>query len=679
MIIREALFSDETKTCITPFEADANTEVTITFRAAKEDLSYVFLCSHEFPDGILMHLIYSEADFRYYKSTIRLEEKPFVYWFKIIEGSDMCYYNKLGAVNELNESFAFRIIPGYKTPDWAKGAVMYQIFVDRFYNGDSSNDVLDGEYSYIGKDSVQVKNWNKYPDSDGIREFYGGDLAGVIQKLPYLHKLGVEVIYFNPLFVSPSNHKYDIEDYDNIDPHFGVILDDGGEKVNNGDNRTAERYIKRVTGLANLEASNELFAKVVTEAHKLGIKVIIDGVFNHCGSFNKWMDKECIYDGKEGFEHGAYVAKDSPYRSFFKFNSDKWPFNNDYDGWWNYDTLPKLNYEESDKLFEYIMNIGRKWVSPPYNADGWRLDVAADLGNTEEFNHKFWREFRRNVKEANPEALILAEHYGNPSAWLRGEEWDSVMNYDAFMEPISWFLTGMEKHSDEFRNDYLGNADYFFEIMRYNMATFPKPSLLVAMNELSNHDHSRFYSRTNHVVGRTADLGPKLANINVDKAVMKMAVIMQMTWPGAPTIYYGDEAGVCGFTDPDNRRSYPWGNEDLELLEFHRDAIAMHKDNLALKIGSYDPIYKEKDVIAYARFYKRESVVVTVINISEEEKHVEIPVWVAGIGRKEQIERIMLTSENSYNVGKLLMPNSNGILEVDLPAKSASVYRRKCD
>lgn len=280
------------------------------------------------------------------------------------------------------------------------------------------------------------------------------------------------------------------------------------------------------------------------------------------------------------------MSEDSPYNTFFKFREHQWPYNPHYDGWWGHDTLPKLNYEESPALFDYIMHVGRKWVSPPYNVDGWRLDVAADLGQSGEYNHYFWKEFRRNVKEANPNALILAEHYGDPTEWLKGDEWDTVMNYDAFMEPLTWFLTGVEKHSDEYRQDQLGNPDSFFGSMRHFMTRFHTQSLQVAMNELSNHDHSRFLTRTNRKVGRTAYLGPEAANEGVDKSIMRLAVMIQMTWPGAPTIYYGDEAGLCGWTDPDNRRAYPWGREDQDLIDFHKEIIRVHKDYQAMKTGS---------------------------------------------------------------------------------------------
>lgn len=383
-------------------------------------------------------------------------ETQFRYYFEVVTGRATVYFNQLGAMTELNQDYDFAINPGFKTPGWVKGAVIYQIYVDRFYNGDKSNDVVDHEYNYIGEHVNRVENWDKYPATMGVREFYGGDLEGVIQKFDYLQDLGIQCIYFNPLFVSPSNHKYDIQDYDYIDPHFGKIVEDGGDVLPEGvwDNSKATKYIKRVTSLANLEASNELFAHLVDEAHKRGIKVIIDGVFNHCGSFNKWLDRERIYENSNDFEKGAYVSADSPYKDFFQFNDmGAWPYNGTYNGWWGHDTLPKLNYEGSKKLEEYILNIGRKWVSPPYNVDGWRLDVAADLGFSAEYNHEFWRKFRNAVKEANPDAVILAEHYGDPYSWLQGDQWDTIMNYDAFMEPLTWFLTGMEKHSDSFKQE----------------------------------------------------------------------------------------------------------------------------------------------------------------------------------------------------------------------------------
>ena len=453
--------------------------------------------------------------------------------------------------------------------------------------------------------------------------------------MDYLQSLGVEVLYLNPIFVSPSNHKYDIQDYDHIDPHFAQIVVDEGELLqpNEYDNRKATRYQNRVTNQANLEASNDFFAHFCQEVHRRGMRIILDGVFNHCGSFNCWLDKEKIYTDKDGFQEGAYLSKESPYHTYFKFQEEdarNWPDNRTYEGWWGHDTLPKLNYEDSAILYQDILRIAKKWVSEPYCVDGWRLDVAADLGHSEEFNHQFWRDFRETVRTANPEAIILAEHYGDPKAWLLGDQWDTIMNYSAFMEPLTWFLTGMEKHSDEYCPERIGKIDEFEGAMRHYMTSFMTSSLYSAMNQLSNHDHSRFLTRTNHIVGRAEFVGAKKASEDIDYRVMREAVLVQMTWPGAPTLYYGDEAGVCGFTDPDNRRTYPWGYENTELIDFYREMIFLHKNNEALKTGSFQFLNGEEQLLCYSRFNRRQQFII-LVNNADEEMEIEVSVLGAGM------------------------------------------------
>ena len=669
----KGLFHDETEQFRTPCEPDVNSEVVLKFRTVHYNVDKVVV----YVNGMryVMKPTSRDSYFDYYTAKISVGEEKLYYYFEVILGKTVLYYNQLGARSDLNEYYNFVIIPGFKTPEWMRGAVLYQIYVDRFFNGDKTNDVANREYSYIGDYVTRVDNWNKYPASMGVREFYGGDLEGVIQKLDYLKELGIQCIYFNPLFVSPSNHKYDIQDYDYIDPHIGKIVEDGGVPLAEGDydNLKATKYIKRVTGLANLEASNKLFAHLVEEAHKRDIKVIIDGVFNHCGSFNKWLDRERIYECSKDFDKGAFVAADSPYKDFFQFNDQNaWPYNWTYNGWWGHDTLPKLNYEGSKKLEEYILNVGKKWVSPPYNVDGWRLDVAADLGFSEEYNHKFWKKFRKAVKSANPNAVILAEHYGDCNAWLQGDEWDTIMNYDAFMEPITWFLTGMEKHSDSFNQDKIGNPSYFFDSMRHNMSRMGGSPTRIAMNELSNHDHSRFLTRTNRTVGRTASRGPKAAEENIDKAVFKEAVVVQMTWPGAPTLYYGDEAGVCGWTDPDNRRTYPWGKEDKDLLEFHKAIIAIHKNIPALLTGSLKELYGDYNVIAYGRFQK-DSKAIAVINNNDSERIIWLNVWELGIREDDILKQAILTSRDGFKLDCGAYKNIDGKLKITLPPMSGTI------
>ena len=672
---KQALFCDGTARYVCPLEPEVGETVTLKFRSAKEDNIQIRLAINN--ELYTMESERTYGAFTYYRAEWKLKDGMTSYYFEIQDGEEVWYYNRSGLTDGRIPYYDFRLAPGFSTPDWAKGAVIYQIYTDRFYNGDPENDVETREYFYIGDYSSKVTDWNKYPAAMGVREFYGGDLQGVIYKLDYLQDLGVEVLYFNPLFVSPSNHKYDIQDYDYIDPHFGKIVEDGGELLSPGEksNKKATKYQKRTTSFANLEASNELFIKLVEELHRRGMKIILDGVFNHCGSFNKWMDRECIYERQKGYAPGAYISRESPYHDYFRFFSDEekdWPYNGKYDGWWGHDTLPKLNYEESVKLENYILNTGRKWVSPPYNVDGWRLDVAADLGRSNEYNHQFWKKFREVVKNANPDAIILAEHYGDPREWLGGDEWDTVMNYDAFMEPITWFLTGMEKHSDEMREELRGNADNFTRAMTYHMANMMVPSLLTSMNELSNHDHSRFLTRTNHMVGRVAELGPEAANEFVNPAVMREAVAFQMTWIGAPTVYYGDEAGVCGFTDPDNRRTYPWGHEDQQMLGFHKEMIRIHKEHEVLRTGAVVMLHCEKNILAYGRFTEEEQIIV-ILNNRSELAEVTVPVWKAEVPVKTNMRRLMYSYKDGYTTEYEKYLVRDGELVVNMGAYSALV------
>ncbi|MCR4567458.1 MAG: glycoside hydrolase family 13 protein [Pseudobutyrivibrio sp.] len=673
----QAIYSDGTAEYRYPMEPDKNSQVTISIRVYHQEEVDVFLVSKENNISKPMERSRTRGDFDFYSCTVDLGEEEFRYHFELTGDDDKYYYDRVGLWRDYRPHYEFSIMPGFSTPEWAKGAVMYQILVDRFYDGDANNNVETNEYYYVGAPVQQVKDWNALPANLDIGRFYGGDIGGVRQKLQYLKSLGIEVIYFNPLFVSPSNHKYDTADYDYIDPHLTVIKKDGGSCLKNGDhdNSHATKYKLRVTNKENLEASNQFFADFVKEAHEKGIRIIIDGVFNHCGSFNKWLNKEKIYSKEEGYAPGAYETKDSPYNSFFKFHENTWPDNTSYDGWWAHDTLPKLNYEDSPELYKYIMDIGKKWVSEPFNCDGWRLDVAADLGHSEEFNHKFWRDFRKAVKSANPEAVILAEHYGNPSAWLAGDQWDTIMNYDAFMEPLTYFLTGMEKHSDEFQSGALGDGERFKNTMLHFMARLKTPSLYCSMNQLSNHDHSRFLTRTNHVVGRIATKGAAAAEKGINIPVFKLAEMVQLTWPGAPTLYYGDEAGVCGFTDPDSRRTYPWGNCNYDLIDYTRDMIMIHKHSKAIKEGSFRFLNCGRGFISYARFSANEQIIV-LINSSDKEIQVNVPVWIAEVPKNGTLERIIMTNEVGYSMLPADINVEGGNLQATLAPYTGIVYKR---
>lgn len=684
MINRYALFSDETRRYKHPYEPCAGERVTVRIRTLANDALNVYVEINGVKHSMKKMTLSSRREFvsvrkdvyfDYFEFSFKCPEKQVKYHFEVADEDDVVYYNRLGCVENVQDEYAFSFVPGFKVPSWAKGAVFYQIFPDRFFNGNPQNDVEDNEYYYTGGHSRRIRDWDKYPDDLDVRCFYGGDLQGVEQKLDYIQSLGVDAIYFNPLFVSPSNHKYDVQDYDHIDPHLAVIEEDADHQMQHWEkhNGFAPKYIKRVTSAVNLQKSNEYFAHLVEEIHKRGMRVVIDGVFNHCGSFNKWMDREGIYLGKEGYKEGAFQSTKSPYRSYFKFeNPDE--SQSEYEGWWNYPTLPKLNYEKSKELESYIISTGSKWVSAPFNVDGWRLDVAADLGHSLSYNHKFWKKFRDKVRDANPEAFVFAEHYGSPESWFDGKEWDSVMNYDAFMEPVTWFLTGLDKHSASADRGKLWDGKAFFDSMFKSMSRFPRPALDSALNQLSNHDHSRFLTRTNRTVGTTRTNGPQAAGDNVDKRTFELAVLIQMTWIGSPGVYYADEAGQVGWTDPDSRRTYPWGKEDLQLIEFHRQAIALRKKIKCLKHGSLKRLDAGNGYIIYGRFDEDECCAI-VLNCADHHMNLSASVWELGVPRNGVcMTRKFFCGDYNFDLTEEDNEVKNGRMFVSLPAQSAAVY-----
>ncbi len=666
-----SIFSDGTALFRQPAEPEPGDYVAIRLRIQRDAEVEVALLKG-FPAVMArMSRFKSDDAFDWYEAKIYCRERPVFYSFLIRWEGRYIHFNRRGprwveAEPSADPTGAFRVVPGFHVPGWAKGAVQYQILPDRFRNGNPNSDVTDREYWYAGDYIRHAPCWETPPAVDDYRCHYGGDLPGVLEKLDYLQSLGVEAIYFNPIFISPSPHRYDTQDYFAVDPHLTVIPRDEGDALAPGDtdNAHATRYIARTTDPENLAASNAWFAGFCREVHRRGMKIILDGVFNHCGSFSRWMNREGVY----GETEGAFRDPKSPYRGYFDFKDER-----DYHCWWNIETLPKLAYERSNRLCEEIFRAAEQWVSPPYSVDGWRLDVAADLGQTPEFNHLFWKEFRRRVKAANPDALIIAEHYGNPEPWLGGDEWDSVMNYDAFMDPLSYFLTGMEKHSDYRRDDLYQNGMAFFDTIFEAMSRMPEPSVLCAMDELDNHDHSRFLTRTSGRIGRLNTVGGEAAGEGVRPEVFREATVIQMTWPGAPTIYYGDEAGLVGWTDPDNRRPYPWGREDRDMLGFFLALAQLRAKLPVLREGSVKPLCAGYGYIAYARFDAADAVAVA-CNNTERPMQLDLPLRDLGIPDGTAIVARFTTTQQGYEAAAAPAGTvAEGLLRLSVPACCAMI------
>lgn len=651
---KKLIFCDETENFRVPAEPKAGEPFVLRLWAPREkELSVSFIFREDDVTRTLKAVKVAERGcLDVYETLCPGTKSGLLYFVSLRSGSEEILYgrNGLRQPQDIQDIIPFSVMPDFSVPDWAKGAVWYQIFPDRFCNGDPDNDVETGEIFDDVHLVSRKMTWDDPVTPLDVHHFYGGDLRGIISKLDYLKELGVEVIYLNPIFVSPSSHGYNTQDYEHVDPHFGRIVEDGTER---------DKYRIRTTSRANLEASDAVLAELTDKAHRLGMRVVLDGVFNHCSSFHAWENAGKIYP-PEASEN----CKD-----FFRLDTQ-----GEKECWWGNKNLLKLNVDGSPALQEYLLSIAEKWLKPPYHADGWRLDVAADVGHSESANHAFWRAFRERVRQVNPEAIILAEHYGDPSAWLGGDEWDTVMNYDAFMDPVSWFLTGMEKHSDRYLPWMEGAGEVYVRTMEDAMARLPRPSLEAALCQLDNHDHSRFLTRTNHVVGRLGELGYRSAETGISYAVFRAAVLLQMTWPGAPGIYYGDEAALCGFTDPDNRRTYPWGREDQALIDYYENLIRLRKRHTALRRGSLRILKGEQGLLVYTRFTKNE-ILLVLIHQGEKTRDVTLDLKeLDGIGAAG-LKRLIRSDENAYNLGREEITAKDACLELTLAPHEAVLYQ----
>lgn len=427
-----------------------------------------------------------------------------------------------------------------RTPDWVKNAVFYQIFPDRF-----------AWSSRVNKPGLFEK-WDSLPTIHGYK---GGDLLGVYEKLDYLEDLGINAIYFNPIFQSASNHRYHTHDYYLVDPLLG---------------------------------GNDAFKTLLDAAHKRGIRVVLDGVFNHASR------------GFFPFNHILEDGKDSPYIDWFIVHG--YPLNPyqgkpNYACWWNNPALPKLN-TENPIVRRYIMDIARYWVDQ--GIDGWRLDVPFEITSD-----GFWEEFRDVVKTANPDAYIVGEVPTEAQDWLNsGEKFDAVMNYQLTHAAVGFF--GGDSFDHKLAEGMMGltqpqpmNAEAFANRTSELLKIYPKEFAYAQLNLLDSHDMPRFLS---------------LMNGNADK--LKLAYTFVLTYPGAPCIYYGDEIGLEGGRDPLCRKGFTWRKEDwnMELREAIKEAITVRHAIPALRTGSYEPIFAQDGLLAYLRRDELDTVLVVLNN-----------------------------------------------------------------
>jgi glycosidase len=445
--------------------------------------------------------------------------------------------------------------PDFKLPDWAPDIVYYYLFPDRFRNGDKRNDPHPGRQRYQGQPVEAHARWNERPfrpgsgdGSDAIHnnDFFGGDLAGVIEKLDDIRELGANTIYMTPVFKAGSNHKYDTADYRQIDPGFG---------------------------------SNADFVRLTREAARRGMRVILDTSLNHVGSDSLYFNRFGTQPGLGAFQNGRIEPR-SPYASWFHFDKSQSDPNRQYKGWVGVPDLPEI--DKASPAFRRFAfgakdSVMKQWLDR--GAAGWRMDVAPWVPDD------FWREWRAAVKAHKPDALTIAEAWFDASKYFLGDMFDTSMNY-VFRNAVLGYAGG-------------GDARELYKPIELMREAYPPQTFYAQMNLLSSHDQARAL----HVLGGIDGDAAALAQA---KQRLKLAVFFQMSFPGAPTVYYGDEVGLGGGEDPDNRRPYPWADEggepDLALRAEFRKLIALRRQHAVLRRGSIDaPLFIDAQVVVLAR------------------------------------------------------------------------------
>lgn len=588
-------------------------------------LKVIFEFDGKFWDRNLKYIM-NVGEYCIYETEIEVPDRVGLLWyyFEIVTGGKTVYFGNndemLGGKGRIyeNNPKPYQVTvydEKYKTPDWFSGCVMYQIFPDRFYH---ENGEFLSERSDIFK-----REWNDIPfykpEQFGgkylANDFYGGNLKGIEKKLQYIAELGIDVIYLNPIFKAYSNHRYDTGNYMQIDEMLG---------------------------------KEEDFVSLCKKADEYGIKIILDGVFNHTGSNSIYFNKDGEYDSV-----GAYQSKESEFYNWYNF--EEWP--DKYESWWGIKTLPGVN-EESESYRDYILrnedSVVKHWLKA--GASGWRLDVVDELPDD------FVKILRKEVKSCNEDAVIIGEvwedasnkeSYGKRREYLLGDELDSVMNYP-FRNALIDMATGKI------------DAEKFDERIMSIKENYPRAAYNSLMNFLSSHDVERIITVMSGApekgcVNKDFQAEYKVENYRRTIEKVKQVVIFQMLMPGVPSVYYGDEIGMQGYADPFCRGAFLWDNQDEDLKLWYKIAIALRHSSKAYSEGEFENVYKYEKGYGFIR-YKEDGKHVVIANFSDEYK----------------CFRLDLARFNLHYLSNEIYDefygSEDGIYYIDMPANSVKVF-----
>ena len=496
----------------------------------------------------------------WYEAELVMEEKRMQYQFYLVCPDRVWFYTQYGLTDYLpDHTYDFVLLCGEGQPDWVRDQVFYQIFPERFCNGDPGNDPRPGSYEVDGHGPILREHWEDVPlpyDQGYCMDFHGGDLAGIRQKIPYLKSLGVTALYLNPMFSAPSTHKYDCIDYLHVDPGFG---------------------------------GDEALAELSAALHANGMKLILDISINHTGWAHRWFNREGLFFPKT---EGAFHNPDSVERGYYFFQPD-----GSYKGWFGFAHMPTLNYTSQslrDAVYRAKDSVLRKWLKPPYSIDGWRFDVADVFARNGEIQlaKEVWLEIRQAIREENPQAYILAEDWGDCAQYLQGDMWDSPMNYFGCGRPIRQFF-GQVDHFWQ-RSEVLRKAKSPMDAMglwariRQHLAKLPWSVQCCQFNLYDSHDIQRLHN-----------------DPAVSAANWKAANLLQFFLPGCPSVYYGDEAEIDGRLDSIEGCRYPmpWSKDIAQTGAYRliRALTSAKSEHPALRCGGFRCLAAEGEVLAMAR------------------------------------------------------------------------------
>lgn len=531
---------------------------------------------------LVMQPITSENQLQFWQAEIPFSQHSPItlYCFKAVYQNEQYWLHAAGIANRLpGQEKHFRFNSQNQPPGWVKSQIFYQIFPDRFANGNPEISVKTNEYTLKGEHKPTLaKAWDEPVSSHGetgASEFYGGDLKGIQDKLDYLQSLGITALYLNPIFTAPSNHKYDTTDYFAIDPHLG---------------------------------SNNEFADLVQSLHQRKMKIVLDAVYNHTSLNHPWFDRYL----RRADKLGAWQNIHSPYRDYYQFDGST----DDYIGWNGVASLPKLNFlnpKVRDYFYQSDHAVIKHWLRPPYQIDGWRFDVIHMLGEgAGAINNAYYvKAFRDAAKSVNPSSYILGEHFSEATQWLQGDQEDGAMNYYGFAHPVRAFFANLDISFEPCNIEATELVSWLMEAM----AKIPWQNQLSQLNQLDSHDTMRF-----------------LTMVNNDEATLRNALCLLFCWVGVPCLYYGTEVKLEGGHDPDNRRTFPWSRleTEQEMLDFIKQLTALRQRSQALQQGSLHWLYAKGKAFAFARKLEHE-IIICAVNQSDDVQSIELPVWQLGL------------------------------------------------